>query len=68
MKRPLKVKVRKIGTSYGVLIPNEVLDSMKIGENDTLLIKDIKPLKHAKDIRGMFPRLTFVREHGTDRI
>jgi bifunctional DNA-binding transcriptional regulator/antitoxin component of YhaV-PrlF toxin-antitoxin module len=68
MKRPLKVKVRKIGTSYGVIIPKEVLDSMKVGEDDTLVIKDIEPLKHAKDIRGMFPGLTFVREHGTDRV
>lgn len=68
MKKVLQVKVRKIGTSYGVIIPKEVLDSMKVKEDDTLVIKEIEPLKPAKDIRGMFPGLTFVREHGTDRV
>lgn len=66
--KPLEVKVRKIGTSYGVIISKEVLDSMKVQEGDTLIIKDVEPLKQAKDIRGMFPGLTFVREHETDRV
>lgn len=66
--KALEVKVRKIGTSYGVIIPKEVLDSMKVKEDDMLVIKDIEPLKPVKDIRGMFPGLTFVREHGTDRV
>ena len=60
--------MRKIGTSYGVIIPKEFLDSMKVQEGDTLIIKDIEPLKQAKDIRGMFPGLAFVHEHGTDRV
>jgi hypothetical protein len=68
MERPLEVKVRKIGTSYGVIISKEFLDSMRVGEGDILIIKDIEPVKQAKDIRGMFPGLTFVREHGTDRV
>lgn len=68
MERPLEVKVRKIGTSYGVIIPKEVLDSMKVGEGDTLIIKEMEAVKKAKDIRGMFPGLAFEREHGTDRI
>lgn len=60
--------MRKIGTSYGVIIPKEVLDSMKVKEGDTVVIKDIEPLSPVKDVRGMFPGLTFVREHGTDRV
>jgi hypothetical protein len=68
MKKPLEVKVRKIGTSYGVIISKEVLDSMKVKEGDTLIIKDIEPARSTRDIRGMFPGLTFVREHGTDRV
>jgi len=67
MERPLEVKVRKIGTSYGVIISKEFLDSMKIGEGDTLIIRDIVPIKKTKEIKGMFPGLTFLREHGTDR-
>jgi hypothetical protein len=67
MERPLEVKVRKIGTSYGVIISKEFLDSMKVGEGDTLIIRDIEPVKQTKDIRGIFPDLTFEREHGTDR-
>lgn len=69
MKKPLEVRVRKIGTSYGVIISKKVLDSMKVREGDTLIIKDIEPAaRQAKDIRGMFPGLTFEREHGTDRV
>lgn len=68
MERPLEVKVRKIGTSYGVIISKEFLDSIKVGEGDTLIIKEIEPVKQVKDIRGMFPGLTFEREHGTDRV
>lgn len=68
MKKALQVKVRKIGTSYGVIIPKEVLDSMKVKEDDTLVIKDIEPLRPVKDVRGMLPGLTFMREHGTDRV
>lgn len=65
--KPLQVKVRKIGTSYGVIIPKDVLDTMKVSEDDTLVIKEMEPLKGVKDIRGMMPGLTFEREHGTDR-
>jgi len=68
MERPLEVKIRKIGTSYGVIISKEFLDSIKVGEGDTLIIKEIEPVKQARDMRGMFPGLTFEREHGTDRV
>lgn len=29
-------------TSYGVIIPKEVLDRMKAGEDDTLIIRDME--------------------------
>ncbi len=67
MKEPLQLKVRKIGTSYGVIIPKKILDEMKIGKESILLIKDIEPVKQVDDIRGMFPGLTFRREHRIDR-
>jgi bifunctional DNA-binding transcriptional regulator/antitoxin component of YhaV-PrlF toxin-antitoxin module len=67
MKKPLQVKLRKIGTSYGVIIPKKVLDSMNVSKEDTLIIKDMEPLRQLNDIRGMLPKLTFRREHGTDR-
>lgn len=67
MKKPLQVKLRKIGTSYGVIIPKKVLDSMNVSNEDTLIIKDMEPLRHLKDIRGVLPNLTFSRKHGTDR-
>jgi antitoxin component of MazEF toxin-antitoxin module len=68
MERPLQVRVRKIGTSYGVIIPKEVLDRMKAGEDDTLIIRDMqKKEEEVKDIKGTSPGLTFEREHGTDR-
>ncbi len=69
MDGPLQVRVRKIGTSYGVIIPKDVLDKMKAGEDDTLIIKDMekKAEEEVKDIKGTSPGLTFEREHGTDR-
>ena len=68
MKRPLQVRIRKIGTSYGVIIPKEVLDGMKAGEDDTLIIRAMeKKAEEVKDIKGSSPGLTFEREHGTDR-
>ena len=69
MDGPLQVRVRKIGTSYGVIIPKDVLDKMKAGEDDTLIIKDTekKAEEEVKDIKGTSPGLTFEREHGTDR-
>jgi hypothetical protein len=69
MDGPLQVRIRKIGTSYGVIIPKDVLDGMKAGEDDTLIIKDMekKAEDEVKDIKGSSPGLTFEREHGTDR-
>lgn len=58
MERPLQVRVRKIDTSYGVIIPKEVLDGMKAFASK---------VKELKDIKGTSPGLTFGREHGTDR-
>lgn len=64
---PLLVKVRRIGTSYGVIIPKDHLEKLDIKEGDIILIKQIEPVKKVPDIKGMIPGLTFEREHGTDR-
>ncbi|HEX7032899.1 MAG TPA: AbrB/MazE/SpoVT family DNA-binding domain-containing protein [Nitrososphaera sp.] len=65
-EKPLEVKVRKIGTSYGVIIPKEVLDSINAKEDDTLLIR-LEKAYIPKDIKGWVPGLKFEREHGRDR-
>lgn len=64
-----KVKIRKIGTSLGVLIPKQIIDegSLKVGEE-----VEIDILKRRKDLidralgmaRGAKP---FVREYEEDR-
>ncbi len=69
MREPLRVKVRKIGTSYGVIISKDYLDRLQVSEGDTLLIKEIEPVKPpVSDVKGMFPDLKFEREHRRDRI
>ncbi|MEP0824714.1 MAG: hypothetical protein HRF40_04445, partial [Nitrososphaera sp.] len=56
MKKRLEAKVRKIGTSYGVIIPKKELDSLKAKEGDTLII-DIRPAKPIRDMLGAFPTM-----------
>ena len=36
----MKTKVRKIGNSYGVVLPKEALHAMKVKEGDTLYITE----------------------------
>jgi hypothetical protein len=48
MKNPLEVKVVRIGTSYAMVVSKEVLDSMSVKEGDTLIIRDIEPVRHVK--------------------
>ena len=38
----MKTKVRKIGNSYGVVLPKEALHAMKVKEGDTLYITTYK--------------------------
>lgn len=68
MKKPLEAKARKMGTSFGVTIPKEVLKDMKVKEGDTVAIKGIEPARRAEDVEGTFPGLAFVREHGADGV
>lgn len=67
MKKRLQVKLRKIGTSYGVIIPKNELDNLKAKEGDTLII-DIQPAKSVRDMLGAFPAMKrFERDHRADR-
>lgn len=67
MKKRLEAKVRRIGTSYGVIIPKKELDNIKAKEGDTLII-EIQPVKSVRDMLGAFSAMKrFNREHGTDR-
>ena len=36
----MKTKVRKIGNSYGIVLPKEALHTMKVKEGDTLYITE----------------------------
>ncbi|HNR94637.1 MAG TPA: AbrB/MazE/SpoVT family DNA-binding domain-containing protein [Kiritimatiellia bacterium] len=36
----MKTKVRKIGNSYGIVLPKEALHSMKVKEGDTLYLTE----------------------------
>ena len=36
----LKTKVRKIGNSYGIVLPKEALHHLKVKEGDTLYLTD----------------------------
>lgn len=49
MTQLLKVKVRKVGTSLGVLIPNEAIREAQIEEGDEI---EIAMVTHMKDLSG----------------
>jgi putative addiction module antidote len=36
----MKTKLRKIGNSYGIILPKEVLHTLQIKEGDTLYLTD----------------------------
>jgi len=56
----LKAKVRKIGTSMGIIIPKEKLEELRVREGDTIIIPRIE--KPVKDIRGILKETGFVFE------
>ncbi len=49
MTQLLKVKVRKVGTSLGVLIPGETIREAQIEEGDEI---ELAMITHAKDLSG----------------
>ena len=51
----IKTKAKKWGSSIGVIIPKEVVESKKIRENDEIII-EIKSRPLAKEFFGKFPR------------
>lgn len=59
----VKARVRKIGTSLGIIIPKEKLEEMNVKEGDTIIIPRIE--KPVKEIRGILrgARFHFEREH-----
>jgi bifunctional DNA-binding transcriptional regulator/antitoxin component of YhaV-PrlF toxin-antitoxin module len=62
----LKAKIRRIGTSLGIIIPKETLEMMKMREGDTVIIPRIE--NPVKEIRGILKGtgIVFERE-STDR-
>ena len=47
----LKAKIRRIGTSLGIIIPKEMLEMMKMREGDTVIIPRIET--PVREIRGI---------------
>jgi len=47
----LKAKIRRIGTSLGIIIPKEMLETMKMREGDTVIIPRIET--PVREIRGV---------------
>jgi antitoxin component of MazEF toxin-antitoxin module len=62
----VKVKVRRIGDSLGVLIPKKLIDENKIKEGEEIEISVLKQRKRLiKEALGMFkdgPYVSFERE------
>jgi len=56
----LKAKIRRIGTSLGIIIPKETLEKMKVREGDTVIIPRIET--PVKEIRGILKGTGFVFE------
>ena len=59
----VKARVRRIGTSLGIIIPKEKLAEMKVKEGDIIIIPRIE--KPVKEIRGILKGTVFhfEREH-----
>jgi antitoxin component of MazEF toxin-antitoxin module len=59
----VKARVRRIGTSLGIIIPKEKLEEMRVKEGDVIVIPRIE--KPVKEIRGILKGTTFhfEREH-----
>lgn len=51
IKMALKAKIRRIGTSLGIIIPKEMLETMKMREGDTVIIPRIET--PVREIRGV---------------
>jgi len=56
----IEAKVRRIGTSFGIIIPKEKLEELEVGEGDTIVIPRIE--KPVKEIRGILKGRGFVFE------
>jgi len=58
----VKARVRKIGTSMGIIIPKEKLEELSVREGDTIVIPRIE--KNVKEIRGILKgtKIVFERE------
>jgi bifunctional DNA-binding transcriptional regulator/antitoxin component of YhaV-PrlF toxin-antitoxin module len=62
----LKAKIRRIGTSLGIIIPKEMLEMMKMREGDTVIIPRIET--PVKEIRGVLKGTgTVFERESTDR-
>jgi len=56
----LEAKIRKIWTSYGIIIPRDKLEEIGAREGDLIAIRRIE--RPAKDIRGILKGSAFTFE------
>jgi len=63
IRMALKAKIRRIGTSLGIIIPKETLETMNMREGDTIIIPRIET--PVREIRGILKGtgILFEREH-----
>ena len=59
----IAVKLRKVGTSLGVILPKDRLKELGVRDGDTIVIRRLE--KPVPEIRGILKgkRLVFEREH-----
>lgn len=65
---PIETKVRKIGNSYGIVLPKEALQALKVGEGATLYLTEAP--NHTLNInpeRPGFEEIMQVAEEGMQR-
>ena len=60
----VEAKVRKIGTSLGVIIPKERLEELAVKEGDTIIIRRIE--KPVEEIRGILKGIDIKFERESD--
>ena len=67
MKNSFTAKVRRVGTSLGVLIPKETIEFEKVNVGEEVQISIMKPEKKLKEVLKLFGEAKatapFVREH-----
>jgi len=52
----MELKVRKIGNGYGVLLPKQLLEEMRVAENSVLNVEKVEGVYQMTPLDGQFSR------------